>query len=545
MDKPANRNTWWFTRPKRSLAAAPGALRELVDAVQDKSWNDEKQATQRAYERALEKSSLKAGRRKRDPNGGGPRTYLAWLRSLGLLWTESEGRIYLTMAGQAIVDGAPNVLEIMTRQVVFHQFPSPFTTTSAASRVDQRFNVRPFVFLLQLLLDERLEGYLKQSEDVAKIAICYGENHSQACVDDVVERILALRERGDASLEADYLTKFRSRRSAEEDLPTLFANLNDIANTFGNWAAQTQFVTRARGGVWTITEGLQEQARELVKRMLGKKLQTNWDLQENFQRYYGRTPGAKKDNRTTIEEVRSVSPAVIKERAVIKEFTEYAVTHLVVDVTDDLVSRIAGAAGVDVVTTRRILETKVESGINGFLMTYTDLAQGSRTTATDFEKATTEIFARVFGFRAKHLGQLGATPGPDVVLYSDQARYGAILDTKAYKERYAAEHGQRTIMCSYIKSYPKIALGDGDLGFFAYVVHAPGPRLDSQLQQISDEAGGVGGAAITAQDIVQMCRRHISNPYTHERIREMFSGNRVVHLDEDLQVLAGRLAGAF
>ncbi|MGX5669385.1 restriction endonuclease FokI C-terminal domain-containing protein [Kocuria rhizophila] len=541
MDKHANRNTWWFTRPKRSLAAAPGALRELVDALQDKSWDDEQQATQRTYERALEASSLKANRRKRDPNGGGPRTYLAWLRSLGLLWTEDGGKIYLTMAGQAIVDGALNVLEIMTRQVIFHQFPSPFSTASAASRVDLRFNVRPFIFLLQLLLDERLDGYLIQSEDVAKIVICYGENHSQKCVDDVVERILALRASGDASLDSDYLTKFRSRRSDESDLPTLFANLNHIANTFGNWAAQTQIITRAHGGVWTITEGMHQQAREIVHRMLGKKLQTNWALQENFQRYYGLIPGAKKDHRTTVEEVRSVSPAVIKERSVIKEFTEYAVTHLVVDVTDDLVAMIAGKTGIDLASTRKILEKKVGSGINGFLMAYTDLAQGSRDTATAFEKATCEIFSRVFDFHAEHIGQKGRRP--DVLLFSEKAHYGAILDTKAYKDRYVAGHAQQAVMRNYIETYPDYALQDGDLGFFAYVIHAPGPNLDAQLQEISDSTGGVGGAAITAQDIVQMCRRHVANPYSHERIREMFSANRVIHLDEDLQVLAGRLAG--
>ncbi|KMK74076.1 hypothetical protein ACJ65_01575 [Kocuria rhizophila] len=98
-------------------------------------------------------------------------------------------------------------------------------------------------------------------------------------------------------------------------------------------------------------------------------------------------------------------------------------------------------------------------------------------------------------------------------------------------------------MRNYIETYPDYALQDGDLGFFAYVIHAPGPNLDAQLQEISDSTGGVGGAAITAQDIVQMCRRHVANPYSHERIREMFSANRVIHLDEDLQVLAGRLAG--
>ena len=89
----ANRNTWWVTRPKRSLAAAPGALRELANAVSGSAWRGDGQTVQRTYEQSLEASQLKANRAKRDPNGGGPRTYVAWLKSLGLLWEGDDKKL--------------------------------------------------------------------------------------------------------------------------------------------------------------------------------------------------------------------------------------------------------------------------------------------------------------------------------------------------------------------------------------------------------------------------------------------------------------------
>lgn len=270
MEQTANRNTWWVSRPKRSLSAAPGALRELASAVAGKSWRDESQETQRAYKKQLEKSQLKAARRKRDDNGGGPRTYVAWLRSLGLLWEDPDHQLYLTLAGEAIVQGDQNLLEIMSRQILHHQFPSNYTTGNWLASVSDRFQVRPFVLLLQLLLDERLEGYLTQKDDVAKIVLCYGTSNNQACVDDVVQRILALRREGNSSLPADYLASFRSRRSKEATLEKLFANLNDIANTVGNWLSHTQLVHREHGGRWVIAPGAENAVRQTVQLMLEK-----------------------------------------------------------------------------------------------------------------------------------------------------------------------------------------------------------------------------------------------------------------------------------
>lgn len=524
----ANRNTWWVTRPKRSLAAAPGALRELANAVSGSAWRGDGQTVQRTYEQSLEASQLKANRAKRDPNGGGPRTYVAWLKSLGLLWEGDDKKLYLTLAGEAIVQGEDNLLEVMSRQILHYQFPSTFSTATYLSRVSDRFKVRPFVFILQLLLDPRLDGYLTQQDDVAKIAVCYGVDNSQKCVDDVVERIQALREKGDDSLDADYLESFRSGRSKEATLEKLFANLNDIANTVGNWLSHTQLVTRARGGRWTIAPGAEEAVRSTVDAMLSKKLLDDWTNEERFQRRYGLTPGKSKDTRT-VQPIENVSADAVAEREIIKVYTDYATTHLVTELDDQLINTIAGQVVSDRNEVKTVLRKKFSSGYGGFLMNYTELAQGSNKAATAFELATTEIFSKIFGFRAKHIGAQALRP--DVVLYSDEEKYGAILDTKAYAGRYTLAHEQRGVMHNYVTDYPEYRLDAGDLAFFSYVSSRFGPNVGSQLAEVSRRSNDAPGSAITAHDIVLMCQRHLrERAYTHAEIRDMFSKNQLVEL---------------
>ncbi|WP_350270226.1 restriction endonuclease FokI C-terminal domain-containing protein [Brevibacterium sp. CBA3109] len=524
----ANRNTWWMSRPKRSLAPAPGTLRTLVDSVAGDSWRDENQTTQRAFEHGLEDNELKASRSKRDPNGGGPRTYLAWLRSLGLLWIGNEHKLYLTLAGEAIVKGDERLMEIMSRQVLHYQFPSYFTSGSGASSVSQRFQVRPFVFLLQLLLDPRLDGYLTQKDDVAKIVLCFGEDNTQQCVDDVVERILAMRDRGNSSLPDDYLERFQSNRSKEETLDKLFKNLNHIANTAGNWLSHTQLVHREHGGPWTIADGAEAAAREAVDTMLAKPLISDWNNQERFQRKYGLTPGRKKDLRD-VEAVQNIGPEAVQEQEIIREYTTYSTTNIVTEITDDLVISIASKVAAEAKVVRKVLLSRFKSGYGGFLMRYTELAQDSRKSATKFEKATAEIFDKVFGFQAKHIGAQALRP--DVVIHSRSDGYGAILDTKAYGKAYTLAHDQRGVMRNYIDDYSDYQLDEGSLAFFAYVVGTVGPNMDAQIAEVSRRSDNVPGSAVTAHDLVLMVKRHLGEkPYSHKEIRELFSRNRVVEV---------------
>lgn len=181
----------------------------LSNAAEGKVWTTQGKKIELEYERNLELAELKAVGKRRDQGGGGARTYRAWLKSLGLVFMDDENRLQLTTAGAGLVQGEPP-LEILTKQVLGYQFPSAFSY-QRYSAVAPRFRVRPFIFLLQLLLDPRLGGYLIEKEDIAKIALCYGENNSQRCVDDVVERILEHREKATPAFQPSIFTNSSPR----------------------------------------------------------------------------------------------------------------------------------------------------------------------------------------------------------------------------------------------------------------------------------------------------------------------------------------------
>ncbi|PMD01472.1 hypothetical protein, partial [Brevibacterium paucivorans] len=61
------RNTWWITRPKRSLAPVQGALIALAGAAEGIPWtNKNKGEIEQKYERRLELQSLKREGERRD-----------------------------------------------------------------------------------------------------------------------------------------------------------------------------------------------------------------------------------------------------------------------------------------------------------------------------------------------------------------------------------------------------------------------------------------------------------------------------------------------
>ena len=146
-----------------------------------------------SFEDELEQKGLKRKGDRWDQGGGGGRTYLAWLQSLGLVFYYGAERVLKpTMAGEALLNGK-SPTDVLTRQVLKYQFPSPFSM-SRNVEVSPRFKIRPFRFLLKLLLDSRIE--MLSEEEIAKIVVVEAENESTACYEHVVARILEFREKG-------------------------------------------------------------------------------------------------------------------------------------------------------------------------------------------------------------------------------------------------------------------------------------------------------------------------------------------------------------
>lgn len=487
------------------------------------NWDQDRTETGLKVESLLEEAGLKRRGERRDQGAGGARTYRAWLKSLGLVFMK-DGVLHLTSAGQAIVEGAPPA-PILTKQVLTYQFPSAFTH-KGASEVDPSFKVRPFILVLQLLRDPRLSGFLTERDDIAKIVLCYGTSNHQDTIDSVAERIIELRNFGIESLEDKYLEKFKSTRSNETHLDQLFENLSNIANTAGNWLGYTQLITRDNG-TWRLTMNIDDEVDELIRNSLSTQLIKDSDNEEKFQRRYGLKPGQSKDTRN-LTAARSITSSSIAERSVEITFQALSTTRIVETISLEIVKEISDGTGVPADKVEQILSKKYPNGaVDGFMNSYAQMAFNSRENATEFEIATAEIFGEVFGLDARHIGAQGLRP--DVVLSSREVGYGAIIDSKAYKNGYSLGVSQQNRMRDYIRDFRDYALDDNPLGFFSYVVSDYKSSIESQLEKISRETG-VSGSAITARDIIRMVRRHQSQPYTHQEIRKLLSGNRAINV---------------
>lgn len=217
---------WWVTRPKRKLNSIPEELAAFSSVAIGKKWSGNR-TSHIAFEEELEKTGTKRIGERRDATGSGGRTHAAMLYSLGL-WFEKDAKVFLTLAGEAIMSGKSPV-PILKKQVLRFQYPSAY---SESVRVTPRFKIRPFIFLLKLLADERIQ-FLRQ-EEIALVVVINAENESEKCYENVVSLIMRYRSDGQQIFPSDYLQSHQASMN----------NLMDVSNTMMNWLDYTQLVYR-------------------------------------------------------------------------------------------------------------------------------------------------------------------------------------------------------------------------------------------------------------------------------------------------------------
>lgn len=520
-------NYWWVTRPKRKLNSIP----EILACCASVSLNCEWQGnvyTHLAFEQALEDSGLKRVGERRDRRGGGGRTYFAWLESLGLVFThESTGQTKLTLAGEAIVNGESPV-SILKNQILKYQFPSHFSLSPATSksRVNERFKLKPFIFLLRLLRDARLKYYLTQDE-IAKIIATEAERNTERCVNAVVARILQFRESGDAVL-ADNFVELYAPSSGRVNPACPYRHLEDLANTLINWLEYTQLIVRnvndIVGSIGILPECIDEvdcilaNAGGLIDRP---------EEQEYFQRKYGLDPHHQRDNRN-LSENRTITARILDEQRIRQAFITRSLRSPVLSITADLVNVVADITGTD----RRFVEETLlryypHGAIGAFMTEYFEMAFKGRDEATDFERATVDLFKDAFHFHTRHIGSIGRTP--DVLLISDDEGYQAIIDNKAYSRYSISNDHHNRMVHNYIANLHGYSDSGYPLAFFSYIAGGFGTNIDSQLHVITEETH-IPGSAVCVSHVIKMVEKSQEQSYSHAQIRNIFSLNRQITL---------------
>lgn len=502
---------WWVTRPKRKLNPIPEVLAAFCSVALGKKWTGNR-TVQIEFEEELENSGTKRIGERRDASGSGGRTHAAMLYSLGL-WFEKNDQVFLTLAGEAIMDGK-SPTEILKKQVLRFQYPSAY---SATVKMTPRFKIHPFIFLLRLLNDNRLENYLSQ-EEIAYIVAINADNETEKCKEVVIEQILRYRSYGDSIFEADYFQKHDASPN----------NLMDLSNTMMNWLDYTQLVYRERKIVGIASDKVQEVQRILDENYSFIQYPVEPDV---FQRKFGVDPWHQKDTRNILN-THTITSQILDKNRILRAFFAYSSLKPILRVNREVIEYICEVSGTDGKFTEKVLiEAYPHGAIGGYLTNYRDMAFKGRDEAIEFEQATTNLFADVFGFKSEHLGQLGAKSAPDVLLVSDAEGYQAIIDNKAYgKYSISGDHHNRMVH-NYLENINKYSNYGLPIGFFTYISGGFASTFDSQIAKECQESN-VNGSGITVSNLITLIEDHMNNPYSHKELRNLFGLNRQILLSD-------------
>ncbi|SYZ78703.1 Hypothetical protein TART1_1488 [Trichococcus shcherbakoviae] len=440
---------------------------------------------------------------------------MAWLKSLGLTFTqESTGLLKLTLAGEAILAGAPPV-DILKNQVLKYQFPSAYSIGRNIN-VNPRFKIRPFRFLLRLLNDPQID-YLTQ-EEIAKIIIVNAENETERCYKSVVERLLNFRSFGESSLDNDFFDKYAPSKG-NINIANPYGYLNDIANTLINWMEYTQLAKREHDFL-VILEDKFEEVDSILS--ISPPFIDRPENDEYFQRKYGVDPNHTKDNRNLINS-RTITAHMIAEQKITQAFISESLRYPISRIDAKVIANISYVSGFEYRVVEQILLRKYPHGaIGSFMSNYFEMAFRGRDEAIEFETATVEIFENVFGMKANHVGPIGLTP--DILVISDDAGYLGIIDNKAYSRYSITNDHKNRMIYNYIPSYQR---DEYPLAFFTYIAGGFGNNINRQLNDISS-ATNVHGSAINVSNMIQLVQNFSEYSYDHFTLKDIFSLDRQI-----------------
>lgn len=506
-------NYWWVTRPKRKLNSIPEVLATFSEISLNQSWEGQR-TTHLSLEDALEQAGLKRTGERRDQTGGGARTYRAWLESLGLIFTqEATNKILLTLAGEAIMNGESPVA-ILKHQILKYQFPSSFSLKRNID-VAGRFKIRPFRFLLKLMMDDRLQ-FITQDE-IAKIIVVEAENETEAGYEYIVNRILQFRNYGTACLSEGY----------PEAFGTTELNLTDLANTIINWLDYTQLIEREDQGVVKILDDKREEVGLILSTV--PPFIDRPHQQEYFQRKFGVDPKHNKDTRN-LTNTHTITAKIIAENKIRQAYIAESLKQPISKITTELIDKIATQTGIKESLIEETLQRLYPHGSVGSFMTeYREMAFKGREEATDFEKATCLLFKDVFGFESIHVGPIGLTP--DILLISDTEGYQAIIDNKAYHKYTISNDHRNRMITNYIGGLQNYSSRHNPLAFFSYIAGGFGNSFEAQLNSIVKETG-VNGSGMSVDNMIRLVDCYKDRGYTHQTIRDIFSLNRQVRISD-------------
>ncbi|MFC7370756.1 restriction endonuclease FokI C-terminal domain-containing protein [Fictibacillus iocasae] len=513
-------NNWQVPRNKRKLYPVVDVLSLFTLQTLGDIWSNNLNR-QLDFEEELERYGLKRTGQRRDRRAGGARTYEAWLFNLGLIFKETNtDLVRTTLAGEALLSGQPPV-PIITNQLMKLQYPSPY---SVRSRVDinNRFQIRPFRFLLRLLADNRVRDLSK--EEIGRFVITEGDNETTACFEHVVQRIVSYRSNGDGVLPTDFDERYPSSTTGTRLRAATISYLEDIANTFINYLEYTQLINRnPKGSIYIIPGSIAKVEAILSDGTSLRQLDKNHPYGlENFQRNYGLGPGQNRDNRNFGGQ--TVTDSLYKQRRIRSDLLHIAGTRPIANYTASLVREIAESTGYSVREVEDALDGFRPDTFSQFEASYMNMAISGTELATEFERATRGIFQQL-GFNSEHVGNHALHPD---IFVESPSNFSGIIDTKAYRKYVINNDHRNRMVNNYIPSYQRL---HENLEFFMYIADGFGSNIKSQIQNINERTN-IDGSVISARNLIRLLQRNYAREINHYNLRLLFKKNSAITMTD-------------
>ena len=481
---PNFRRTWMFPRNIRMIE--PWKLDQILTLLMATSADFASQTVQDALYEELGTLGVKGSGSVRDHNSGGFRTYLAQLSCLGLVYKDPSDGWKTTIAGNLMLDHQ-NPLDVLRVQLIRHQYPSTYSEGHNI-KVHPDIKVKPFILLLDLMNDEKLDGLTTQE---MAIPVVYG--HNANCYDLCVQKILAVRENknslnGIIEDPLDLYTPRAKDRSLEKGLEDVL----NIANTAKNYLLSAQLIQSSEDRRW---RAVCDENVAFLTPLINEERHYYIPIQEDknsFQRAYGRG-NREKDNRglnratdgfsrfiqSRFIGAINASPFSLDTEAFIKECAKNY---------GKLENEIWLAIG-PVLPKRRCIERDV----------YLQYARSGGTLSREFELATTAIFKKLGFSDSIHIGQrkskLAREGGfPDIYIKAKDMEFCGMADTKATAKFKVSFNDRNKLRDFYRESYREID-PDTPLAFYLYIA---GGFNEKEMTKTLDDCSNMIGVPVTA-----------------------------------------------
>ena len=519
---PSYRRTWMFPRNIRRIE--PWRIAQYLSLLQEgtsnKSWAGN-QELQNWFTKALESKGLKREGVQYDSHSGGARTYIAQLKTLGLVFARDKGGLFFTKAGDDIVSGKKPPLEILQRMLFRHQYPSIYGDIRNVS-IDPRIKVKPFLFVLHLFNHFK---YLTQDEMV--IPVVYGHNHD--CLELCKTKINNIRYGAPLATQIDDPKDLYTPRTPTRSFESALVDVRDIANTLKNYLLAVCLIEKLPD-LAQVSFGIAPEFQARVNEALGDRVPfiALGGSEESFQRQLGcwdrvkdtralDADRAKVTGQTSF--IRSKFFAYMGANAI----TEYPVTFL------QIMKR---EFGVPENVAAEAIEPYWAKGLSYFESTYLDLSKsGGGQGALEFEKVTGALFQDKLEFKVTRTGQRSRPDRggnyADLFLVALDAKHCALVDAKSSPQYKLSSTDYRMMQANYIPNYRELSDGaDLELEFCLYVAGGFTATTDAALAELSRESH-TPVSAITASEFLRLCQIKPAQ----ELVRIGFRKGKVLNLE--------------